>query len=331
MPSHSHRLCFAGTQAPVTVYKVTLRKPTLECIAKVVGRGWAADAEVSAHSALCQVPATRVVPLERPPTTLSCGRRVLFMRPLDQGFGKDNTFASFCRHAADLFDVSGWCVSLCLSVSLCASLCVTLCAYARLRASVRVAMSRVHRFGVQLPQALHAWHLERWVHCDIKPSNMGVDAAGGLFLFDLGLAMQLPQHEQPVRMGGPVGTHGYMAPEVEDPARGHAFSYAADVYSACASVLQLLRGLQKVLAQALGWCAARASMVLTCWRVQAAKARSSDARERAEPLPVAQLKRLKKLMKKGTQPQPADRPAPRAIANTIRGLAAAAASAKGIK
>merc|ERR1719258_127343 len=182
------------------------------------------------------------------------------MRPLDQGFGKDNTFASFCRHAADLFD------------------------------------------------ALHAWHLERWVHCDIKPSNMGVDAAGGLFLFDLGLAMQLPQHEQPVRMGGPVGTHGYMAPEVEDPARGHAFSYAADVYSACASVLQLLRGLQK-----------------------AVKARSSDARERAEPLPVAQLKRLKKLMKKGMQPQPADRPAPRAIANTIRGLAAAAASAKGIK
>ena len=220
-------------------------------------------------------------------------------------------------------------VCLCVCVGVCVCGCVCLCL--RGAACVRVATSRVHRFGAHLPQALHAWHLERWVHCDIKPSNMGVDAAGGLFLFDLGLAMQLPQHEQPVRMGGPVGTHGYMAPEVEDPARGHAFSYAADVYSACASVLQLLRGLQKVQAQALGWCAARASMVLTCWRVQAAKARSSDARERAEPLPVAQLKRLKKLMKKGTQPQPADRPAPRAIANTIRGLAAAAASAKGIK
>ena len=139
MPSHSHRLCFAGTQAPVTVYKVTLRKPTLECIAKVVGRGWAADAEVSAHSALCQVPATRVVPLERPPTTLSCGRRVLFMRPLDQGFGKDNTFASFCRHAADLFDVSGWCLCLCVCLSLCVCgcVCVWVCLSVPARCCVR--------------------------------------------------------------------------------------------------------------------------------------------------------------------------------------------------
>lgn len=89
-------------------------------------------------------------------------------------------------------------------------------------------------------QALDAWHERGWVHCDLKSENMGVDPSGSLFLFDLGLAVKLDTPASLKPMGGPVGTAALMAPELANEADGHLLSTAADVYSACTCVRELL-------------------------------------------------------------------------------------------
>lgn len=87
------------------MYRATVHGSHDECVIKVVGKDWAADAEVAAHTALLGVAGSRVVPLDRPPVTLSCGRRALFMRFLQPGFGDPTDARTFLRLTADLFDV----------------------------------------------------------------------------------------------------------------------------------------------------------------------------------------------------------------------------------
>ena len=94
----------------------------------------------------------------------------------------------------------------------------------------------VIRYGIQIAQALEHAHEHGIVHRDLKGQNVIVTAAGHVKLIDFGIAMPLrpvggddvtrAQAAPPV--AGPVGTLGYMAPEV---LRGEPASASSDIWS----------------------------------------------------------------------------------------------------
>lgn len=92
----------------------------------------------------------------------------------------------------------------------------------------------------QLLDALAAMHAAHWVHRDVKPANLLLNATGAaaphLLLADFGIAL----HESDVRLtetGFAHGTPGYMAPEV---LAGAGTSTAQDVWAAAACALEAL-------------------------------------------------------------------------------------------
>ena len=93
----------------------------------------------------------------------------------------------------------------------------------------------VIRYGMQIAQALEHAHEQGIVHRDLKGQNVIVTAAGQVKLIDFGIAMPLRPvggddvtRAQPAPVAGPVGTLGYMAPEV---LRGEPASAASDIWS----------------------------------------------------------------------------------------------------
>ncbi|MBB5831872.1 serine/threonine-protein kinase [Brachybacterium aquaticum] len=92
----------------------------------------------------------------------------------------------------------------------------------------------------QLLDALAAMHAQRWVHRDVKPANLLLDATGSaaphLLLADFGIAL----HESDVRLtetGFVHGTPGFMAPEALE---GAGTSAAQDVWAAGACAVEAL-------------------------------------------------------------------------------------------
>lgn len=80
---------------------------------------------------------------------------------------------------------------------------------------------------------LNALHKQRWVHCDLKPSNVMLDATGQVYLIDFGSA---------TRPGEPgvSGTMGYSAPEVLQ--KGRSVDQRADVFSLGRLLFEVLTG-----------------------------------------------------------------------------------------
>jgi hypothetical protein len=92
----------------------------------------------------------------------------------------------------------------------------------------------------QLADGVHALHTAGKLHCDLKPSNVLVDAAGRVVVVDFGLATDLGAEgarSGPARAW--VGTPGYVAPEV---VAGAARTPAADWYAVGAMLYQALVG-----------------------------------------------------------------------------------------
>lgn len=92
----------------------------------------------------------------------------------------------------------------------------------------------------QLLDALDAMHRSQWVHRDVKPANLLLDATGNgvphLLLADFGIAL----HVSDVRLtetGFVHGTPGFMAPEI---LAGEETSAAQDVWAAAACALEAL-------------------------------------------------------------------------------------------
>lgn len=92
----------------------------------------------------------------------------------------------------------------------------------------------------QLLDALAGMHEARWVHRDVKPANLLLDATGDraphLLLADFGIAL----HETDVRLtetGFAHGTPGFMAPEVIS---GSLTSFSQDVWAAAACAVEAL-------------------------------------------------------------------------------------------
>jgi eukaryotic-like serine/threonine-protein kinase len=71
------------------------------------------------------------------------------------------------------------------------------------------------RLVATVAQALHLAHQRGVLHCDVKPSNVLLDARGEPPLVDFGLAKRLEGAgaAEMTRTGAILGTPAYMAPE----------------------------------------------------------------------------------------------------------------------
>jgi serine/threonine-protein kinase len=93
----------------------------------------------------------------------------------------------------------------------------------------------------QAATALAFMHGSGWVHRDVKPDNMLVNAAGDLKLIDFALAQRVPTGLQKFfwRRGKAAGTRSYMSPE---QIRALPLDGRADIYSYAASAYELVAG-----------------------------------------------------------------------------------------
>ena len=84
--------------------------------------------------------------------------------------------------------------------------------------------------------ALEFLHLNKWIHGDIKPSNIGVVSKGAsIILLDLDDAIYAPDNHLPPTPGT-TGTIGWLSPKRELT----GFSFAADVWSVGVIAIWLL-------------------------------------------------------------------------------------------
>ena len=100
------------------------------------------------------------------------------------------------------------------------------------------------RVGCMAGQAIEAWHEVGFVHLDIKPGNVALDAGGGVVVLDAGHARKMTGGAVPVSHGH--GTPGFVAPELlahDTPAVATA---ACDVFSLGKMLKYLVRAFQVV-------------------------------------------------------------------------------------
>ena len=98
--------------------------------------------------------------------------------------------------------------------------------------------------GCMAGQAIEAWHEAGFVHLDIKPGNVALDAGGGVVVLDAGHARKMTGGAVPVSHGH--GTPGFVAPELlahDTPAVATA---ACDVFSLGKMLKYLVRAFQVV-------------------------------------------------------------------------------------
>jgi formylglycine-generating enzyme required for sulfatase activity len=104
----------------------------------------------------------------------------------------------------------------------------------RLRREGRFPLDEVVRIGREMAEGLAAAHAAGLIHRDVKPANVWLEAPGGrVKLLDFGLARLAEMDEQLTPSGGVVGTPAYMAPEQASgqvEARTDVFSLGVVLY-----------------------------------------------------------------------------------------------------
>jgi serine/threonine-protein kinase len=91
----------------------------------------------------------------------------------------------------------------------------------------------------QVAEALEALDAARWMHADVKPSNIFLSPLGHATLFDLGFA-QRPREAVPAGSRPIVGTLAYLAPEAIVSTL--AADVRSDLYSLGVTLFELLTG-----------------------------------------------------------------------------------------
>ncbi len=101
----------------------------------------------------------------------------------------------------------------------------------------------VVKLGIQLADGLTSAHEQGVIHCDLKPSNVRVDASGRPKILDFGLARLLEGGEASTRSGTDrqslPGTLPYMSPE---QVRGDSPDTRCDIYSLGAVLYEMATG-----------------------------------------------------------------------------------------
>jgi tRNA A-37 threonylcarbamoyl transferase component Bud32 len=113
-------------------------------------------------------------------------------------------------------------------------------AAAELRAVSGLDAAVVIGWARQALEALAQIHAQKVVHRDIKPSNFLLDAAGRVWLADLGVARDAARRSDLTRTGDVIGTDVYMAPEQRIGSRD--VGPAADLYALAVTLDELLHG-----------------------------------------------------------------------------------------
>jgi serine/threonine-protein kinase len=93
----------------------------------------------------------------------------------------------------------------------------------------------------QAATGLAYMHANGWIHCDVKPDNMLVNASGQLKWIDFAISRQKPKGLGKLfyRQSKAQGTPSYMAPE---QIRKQALDARADIYGLAATYYELLTG-----------------------------------------------------------------------------------------
>jgi len=98
---------------------------------------------------------------------------------------------------------------------------------------------RAARIAIHVGDALDAIHRAGYVHRDVKPQNVMIDADGHVYLSDLGLAKHAMTTAGPTRSQQWVGTLDFVAPE---QIRGERVDARTDVYALGGVVFFMLTG-----------------------------------------------------------------------------------------
>jgi serine/threonine protein kinase len=93
----------------------------------------------------------------------------------------------------------------------------------------------------QATTALAYMHASGWVHCDVKPDNMLVNAAGQLKMIDFAISRRIPKGLAKLfhRQRKAQGTPSYMSPE---QIRKQALDGRADIFGLGATFYELMTG-----------------------------------------------------------------------------------------
>jgi eukaryotic-like serine/threonine-protein kinase len=93
----------------------------------------------------------------------------------------------------------------------------------------------------QAATGLAYMHASGWVHCDVKPDNMLVNAAGQLKWIDFAISKRIPKGLSKLfyRQRKAQGTPSYMSPE---QIRKQAVDGRADIYGLAATYYELMTG-----------------------------------------------------------------------------------------
>ena len=97
---------------------------------------------------------------------------------------------------------------------------------------------RVAEIGAGLAATLAHVHAADVMHCDVKPSNILLDAEGRPYLTDFGISRPVDA-TAPTNGGALVGTAAYLAPE---HVRGERIEQPADIYALGLVLLECLKG-----------------------------------------------------------------------------------------
>jgi len=100
------------------------------------------------------------------------------------------------------------------------------------------------RVGCMAGQAVEAWHEAGFLHLDIKPGNVALDAGGGVVVLDAGHARKMTGGAVPISHGH--GTPGFVAPELLADDTPAVATAACDVFSLGKMLKYLVRAFQVV-------------------------------------------------------------------------------------